>query len=496
LSRNSARYPFVFEGLLLLASLAGPRLSAQTVGQEQPDSSRSMLRSVPRQSAPVATGTAAARELFKRYCVKCHEPNGTGNAARSLQPEIPDFTASSWQSRQSEPQLRTSILDGKGHDMPSFRGKIDEDQARDLVAHVRVFSPTTAKPAPQRQREPAARGAFEEEYRRLQEKMNGLQKQLDEVPRGSADREHFPPSEAAQAAPPSKTFTSVPRADPPAASASAAAGAPADRELFRQHCMKCHGAKGTGSHARRHQPEIPDFTVAEWQGRRTDAQLLASILDGKGTDMPPCRGKISERQARGLVSYVRAFAKITTAPEGASQFGYYQEPSPPDEKREVPAIAEPVVAEPPAGCFEKSIHWLGKSHPAAVHFPIALLTAAAVAELLRLVTSKSAFDAVSRFCIWFGAVTAVGAGLLGWFKGGFQLTDASWVMMMHRWLGTSAVACAGLVLVLSEASRRPDRRRTRLCFRVTLFVVAVLVLITGFFGGAVVFGLNHYTWAQ
>jgi hypothetical protein len=69
-------------------------------------------------------------------------------------------------------------------------------------------------------------------------------------------------------------------------------------------------------------------------------------------------------------------------------------------------------------------------------------------------------------------------------------------MMMHRWIGTSAVACAGLVLVLSEMSRAPDRHRTQVWFRATLFIAAVLVSVTGFLGGAVVFGLNHYAWPQ
>ena len=142
------------------------------------------------------------------------------------------------------------------------------------------------------------------------------------------------------------------------------------------------------------------------------------------------------------------------------------------------------------------IRWLGKFHPPAVHFPIALLTAAAVAEFLRVATGKPAFDAITRYCVWFGTLTAAGAGTLGWFLAGFRLTDASWVMMTHRWLGTSTVASAGLVLVLSELSRRPDRRRTRISFRVALLVVALLVSATGFFGGAVVFGINHHAWPK
>jgi uncharacterized membrane protein len=246
--------------------------------------------------------------------------------------------------------------------------------------------------------------------------------------------------------------------------------------------VKCHGADGTGSPERDRLPEVPDFTSAAWQARRSDAQLVASVLDGKGEEMPPWRGKLSEGQARGLVTYVRAFAPNPGKPGPGHQQG--------------PAPAEPAGAKPPRGRSEIMIRWLGEFHPPAVHFPIALLTAAAVAELLRMATGKPAFDPISRYCVWFGTLTAVVAGVLGWFLGGFRLADASWVMMTHRWLGTSTVACAGLVLVLSELSRRPDRRRTRRCFRGALLVVAGLVLVTGFFGGAVVFGLDHYAWPR
>ena len=113
-----------------------------------------------------------------------------------------------------------------------------------------------------------------------------------------------------------------------------------------------------------------------------------------------------------------------------------------------------------------------------------------------MATGKPAFDAITRYCVWFGTLTAAGAGTLGWFLAGFRLTDTSWVMMTHRWLGTSTVAWAGLVLVLSEVGRHPDRRGIRLCFRVSLLLLATLVSITGFFGGAVVFGINYHAWPR
>jgi mono/diheme cytochrome c family protein/uncharacterized membrane protein len=265
-------------------------------------------------------------------------------------------------------------------------------------------------------------------------------------------------------------------------SAPAAPGTPALREVYRRHCVKCHGADGTGSSARGRLHEIPDFTDTSWQAEGSDEQWLESILDGTASGMPPFRGKISEDNARGLVAYVRAFAPTAGKPWQAEQ--------------EETALAESSEAESPTGFLEKLIRWLGKFHAPTVHFPIALLMAAAVAELLRMATGKPAFDASSRYCVWFGTLTAVVAGILGWFMGGFRLADASWELMTHRWLGTFTVLCAGLVLVLSEVSRRPDRRRTRMCFRVALLVAAGLVSVTGFFGGAVVFGLDHYNWPK
>jgi uncharacterized membrane protein len=196
--------------------------------------------------------------------------------------------------------------------------------------------------------------------------------------------------------------------------------------------------------------------------------------------MPPHRGKISEEQARGLVAYVRSFAPAT----GKSG----------QEEQEGPDLTQEAGSS--RSLFEKSIRWLGRFHPAAVHFPVALLVAAAVAELLRVATGQPAFDAISRYCVWFGTLAAVIAGVLGWFLAGFQLRDDSWVLTTHRWLGTSTVVCAALVLVLGEVSRRPDRRRTRICFRFALLALAGLVSVTGFFGGAVVYGIDHYRWPR
>ena len=140
------------------------------------------------------------------------------------------------------------------------------------------------------------------------------------------------------------------------------------------------------------------------------------------------------------------------------------------------------------------IEWLGKFHPPAASFPIALLVAAAVAEFLWMVKGRFLFDAASRFCIWFGALAGVLTGILGWFTGGFHVVDEDWTLTVHRWLGTSTDVCAVVTLVLSEIGRRSGHERIRVAFRALLMVVALMVLAAGFFGGVQVYGLHHYAW--
>src|SRR5262249_13765164 len=153
-------------------------------------------------------------------------------------------------------------------------------------AHVRSFGPAKGRPGPEKQPGPTSPSDFEEKLRRLQEEMDELRRQYRKLPEGSADKERSEPSPL------------PPRSAPLKPSAPPAAAAPADRALFRQDCANCHRADGTGSRVRRRHPGIPDFTDASWQAGRSDGQLRASILDGKGKEMPSFRGKVSDEQAR------------------------------------------------------------------------------------------------------------------------------------------------------------------------------------------------------
>jgi mono/diheme cytochrome c family protein len=69
-------------------------------------------------------------------------------------------------------------------------------------------------------------------------------------------------------------------------------------------------------------PQVPDFTAREWQAGRDGTQLSISILEGKGTLMPPWRGKLTNEQARNLVAYVRSLgpADLLAAETTVSEF--------------------------------------------------------------------------------------------------------------------------------------------------------------------------------
>jgi mono/diheme cytochrome c family protein len=78
-------------------------------------------------------------------------------------------------------------------------------------------------------------------------------------------------------------------------------------ELFQRRCSNCHAADGTGSRIRARLPQMPDFTRRDWQTRRSDDELVATILEGKGSRMPAFVGNVTEETAQDLVSLIRTF---------------------------------------------------------------------------------------------------------------------------------------------------------------------------------------------
>jgi len=80
-------------------------------------------------------------------------------------------------------------------------------------------------------------------------------------------------------------------------------------ELYKNNCAKCHGDDGKADTTRGRNLKARNFTDAEWQADVTNAQLIKSVTDGKGDDMPPWGKKLTPEQIESLVKNdVRGFA--------------------------------------------------------------------------------------------------------------------------------------------------------------------------------------------
>lgn len=145
-----------------------------------------------------------------------------------------------------------------------------------------------------------------------------------------------------------------------------------------------------------------------------------------------------------------------------------------------------------AGGWPLFVRWVGHFHPPLTAFPIAMLLGAALAELLRIVNGPLWLEGASRWCVIVGAVAAVITAPLGWAFAAEH--DESRLLEIHRWLGTAAGAGAAVILPFSEMSRRSNRAGWRAAFRAVLFLAVPLVGATGFFGGAMIYGLHEYDW--
>lgn len=72
------------------------------------------------------------------------------------------------------------------------------------------------------------------------------------------------------------------------------------RDLYEEFCGACHGYDGVSL-----LPGAPSFSSGE-RLERTDAELIKSILEGKGDIMPPWQGVLSDDECEEILHYVRS----------------------------------------------------------------------------------------------------------------------------------------------------------------------------------------------
>jgi hypothetical protein len=91
---------------------------------------------------------------------------------------------------------------------------------------------------------------------------------------------------------------------------------------FQRYCVQCHGASGDGAARRSTFRSIPDFTSRAWQEQHSESRLKTSILEGRGSAMPPFSGRIDEPSAAELVAFVRSLAGMAPPVRQSSNLAF------------------------------------------------------------------------------------------------------------------------------------------------------------------------------
>lgn len=141
-----------------------------------------------------------------------------------------------------------------------------------------------------------------------------------------------------------------------------------------------------------------------------------------------------------------------------------------------------------------ALEWIGRFHVLTVHFPIAMLFGAVLAEAWFVIRRDSRPSPTVRFCVVIGAAGAVVAAALGWphaALGGFGDTPSA-LLTWHRWLGTFVAAAAVATLIVGEIDARRHSRTAM--FRVMLFALALIVTVTAHLGGLLTHGDDFLRW--
>lgn len=138
--------------------------------------------------------------------------------------------------------------------------------------------------------------------------------------------------------------------------------------------------------------------------------------------------------------------------------------------------------------LERAIAKAGALHSVAVHFPIALILAAALAQTLGLITGRVGYADIVRFLIWTAAFGGLAAGLLGWAHAGPIASTEDGIMSIHRWLGTGLTLGLFFVVGAAEWKHRSGQPVAMMSLTVLLFGAAAAVAINGFLGGSLAHG--------
>jgi mono/diheme cytochrome c family protein len=299
----------------------------------------------------------------------------------------------------------------------------------------------------------------------------------------------------------------------PARAAGAGAGAPEASEKLAAQTLAIFGEKCFGCHTASAKPKFKKFNYVDdlaklasnpkfiIPGNPAKSELYLQIskdeMPPDDSDVPP----LSPAQKETVRAWIAAGAPAgrTLPPQlGGAPLNPANHDSLRPENPTPPAGQSAAPAKRPERPFlTRLIIWLGKFHPLAAHTPIAVLMAAAIAEMLFMKYRSPALTAAARFCAVLGCLGAIVTASLGWAMAAHH--TSSDLLESHRWAGTAAAIISVPVALLGEwGARRAVRLGrdwhgpTRWAFRLGVFFIAGFVGFAAHMGGLIRWGEDFF----
>ena len=214
-------------------------------------------------------------------------------------------------------------------------------------------------------------------------------------------------------------------------------------------------------------------------------RLLLALMLVLGASAPASAHKDHQKKMAEAAAAKAAAEKATPAKSGEVVLHPMSPAVHEAVKKDIEVLEEEAAKPVPA----RLLDWLGRVHPFAVHFPLALFPVGLVA-LIMARRRGSALDVI-RALIVVGGAAAAGAALLGWFNAGFQLSDKDSLLAWHRWLGTAiGLAGAGVAIWVWRSLEAVQGR----LIAWSLGAITLALLVQGWIGGALIHGVDHLNW--
>lgn len=250
--------------------------------------------------------------------------------------------------------------------------------------------------------------------------------------------------------------------------------------LLESRCSSCHGPSSEKPRAVRAWADATDLAGTALNpdlitpGDPDDSTVFIVVADG---DMPPPGSGIDPLtgdEIELLENWIKA--------------GAIAPPKSPEQGSDEAAGAEKGSKGSDGAWLTAPLpRWLGHFHPLVIHFPLALLPVALLAELIARAFRRKELEITATFCFTIGAISTVPSASMGWLLA--ESTSHSGESLdLHRWLGVATASLAVLSLI-------PIYKNPRLRLPL-LLLIAALAGATGHMGGSLSYGSDWLDWPK